>query len=111
MSVVVVVVVLLTIIEVIDIITHYLIYLIVIQDLWCGSSWNDVLENCAKNCPEGSDEECGPGLICYDLTGNDLICETAGVGVKEKGDPQTVSGGCLVGLERCRAHTPTHYGM
>jgi hypothetical protein len=45
-------------------------------------------------CPEGTDEECailGIGMICYDLTGNDLICEEAGVGVKEKGDPQTVS--------------------
>ena len=38
-------------------------------------------------CPEGTDEECGPGMICYDLTGNDVICRTAGIGVKENGDP------------------------
>ena len=64
------------------------------ENLWCGSSWNHVLENCAMPCPQGSDEECvlaGIGMVCYDLTGNDLICETAGVGVKEKGDPNTVS--------------------
>ncbi|KAL3790789.1 hypothetical protein ACHAWO_012923, partial [Cyclotella atomus] len=61
-------------------------------NLWCGSSWNNVLEECRAGCPEGTDEECallGIGMICYDLTGNDLICEEAGVGVKEKGDPQT----------------------
>lgn len=58
-------------------------------NLWCGATWNEVLENCAKSCPEGSDEECGDGMMCYDLTGNDLICEYEGVGVKEKGDPDT----------------------
>ena len=61
--------------------------------LWCGSSWNNVLEECRAGCPEGTDEECamyGIGMVCYDLTGNDLICEEAGKGVKEKGDPQTV---------------------
>lgn len=57
------------------------------KNLWCGSDWNNVLETCAKACPEGSDEECGPGLICYDLTGNDKICTTVGVPVKVKGDP------------------------
>ena len=56
--------------------------------LWCGATWNQVLEECPKACPEGSDEECGPGMICYDLTGNDKICRTPGIGVKEKGDPQ-----------------------
>ncbi|KAL7482139.1 hypothetical protein ACHAW6_007834 [Cyclotella cf. meneghiniana] len=55
--------------------------------LWCGSSWNNVLEDCPKACPEGTDEECGVGMICYDLTGNDVICRTSGIGVKEKGDP------------------------
>ena len=62
--------------------------------LWCGSSWNNVLEECRAGCPEGTDEECemyGIGMVCYDLTGNDLICEEPNVGVKEKGDPQTVS--------------------
>jgi len=56
-------------------------------NLWCGTDWNNVLENCAKNCVEGSDEECGMGSKCFDLSGNDLICEVAGVGVKPKGDP------------------------
>lgn len=63
-------------------------------NLWCGTSWNDVLENCAMACPEGSDEECSAsgatGLSCYDLTGNDLICKVQGFGVKEKGDPDKV---------------------
>jgi hypothetical protein len=60
-------------------------------NLWCGSSWNHVLENCSKNCVGGTDEECDYGMTCYDLTGNDLICKEATVGVKEKGDPNTVS--------------------
>jgi hypothetical protein len=55
--------------------------------LWCGSTWNNVLEECPMPCPEGTDEECGAGMICYDLTGNDKICRTQGIGVKEKGDP------------------------
>lgn len=53
-----------------------------------------MLEECRAGCPEGTDEECemyGIGMVCYDLTGNDLICEEPNVGVKEKGDPQTVS--------------------
>ena len=55
--------------------------------LWCGNSWNNVLEECPKKCPSGSDEECGFFGVCYDLTGNDLICKTEGFGVKKKGDP------------------------
>ena len=56
--------------------------------LWCGNSWNDVLENCGKKCPEGTDEECGYFGTCYDLTGNEpMICQTEGFGVKTKGDP------------------------
>ena len=57
-------------------------------NLWCGSTWNDVLENCLNKCPEGTDEECSSGDICYDLTGNDLICKAEGFGVKKKADPQ-----------------------
>lgn len=57
-------------------------------DLWCGASWNNVLEDCPKACPEGTDEECGEGMICYDLSESELICRTPGIGVKEKGDPQ-----------------------
>ena len=56
------------------------------DNLWCGQTWNDVLENCAKKCPEGTDEECGFHGVCYDLTGNDLICKTEGYGVKAKAD-------------------------
>jgi len=56
-------------------------------NLWCGQSWNHVLENCERSCPEGSDEECPAGSVCFDLTGSDLICMTEGYGVKEKGDP------------------------
>ena len=58
------------------------------DNLWCGSTWNNVLETCGKKCPEGTDEECGGnGALCYDLTGNDVICETEGVPVKVAGDP------------------------
>jgi hypothetical protein len=59
--------------------------------LWCGSTWNNVLEDCPKACPEESDKECGAGMICYDLSKSDVICTTPGIGVKEKGDPNEVS--------------------
>ncbi|KAL9185661.1 hypothetical protein ACHAXT_003438, partial [Thalassiosira profunda] len=58
------------------------------DNLWCGTSWNHVLENCPKKCPEGTDEECGFLGACFDLTGNDLICAVEGAGVKVAGDPQ-----------------------
>lgn len=58
------------------------------DNLWCGSSWNNVLENCAKKCPGGTDEECSdPSMVCYDLTGEAQICKTEGFGVKKKADP------------------------
>lgn len=47
-----------------------------------------VLENCPKKCPEGTDDECEDGMICYDLTGNEpTICKTEGFPVKRKADP------------------------
>ena len=47
-----------------------------------------VLENCPKKCPEGTNEECGAGEQCFDLTGNEpMICKTEGFGVKKKADP------------------------
>ena len=58
------------------------------DNLWCGNSWNHVLENCPKKCPDGADEERDAGMSCYDLTGNEpMICKTESFGVKKKGDP------------------------
>jgi len=57
-------------------------------NLWCGETWIHMLENCPKACPEGSDEECGPGLTCFDMSSEDKICLYVGYGVKEKDDPE-----------------------
>ncbi len=56
-------------------------------NLWCGKSWLDMLENCPKPCPEGTDEECGDGMICYDMSNEAKVCEYMGYGVKERDDP------------------------
>ena len=58
------------------------------KNLWCGNSWIHMLENCPKPCPEGSDEECGNGMTCFDMSNEELICEYIGYGVKEKDDPE-----------------------
>eukprot|EP00984_Skeletonema_dohrnii_P000554 scaffold177_cov113-Skeletonema_dohrnii-CCMP3373.AAC.8 len=56
-------------------------------NLWCGETWLHMLENCPKPCPEGSDEECGNGMICYDMSNEEKKCLYMGYGVKEKDDP------------------------
>ncbi len=56
-------------------------------NLWCGKSWLDMLENCPKPCPEGTDEECGDDMICYDMSNEAKVCEYMGYGVKERDDP------------------------
>lgn len=62
------------------------------SNLWCGSSWLQLTENCSKACPEGSNDECGRDsagslMICYDMSASDQVCQRAGKGIKEKGDP------------------------
>ena len=32
---------------------------------WCGKSWADMSERCADECPNGLDEECPGGEVCY----------------------------------------------
>ncbi len=55
--------------------------------MWCGETWLHMLENCPKACPDGSDEECGPGMSCFDMTNEEKPCLYVGYGVKEKDDP------------------------
>ncbi|KAL7443369.1 hypothetical protein ACHAXM_008913 [Skeletonema potamos] len=57
-------------------------------NLWCGESWIHMLENCPKACPEGTDEECGTGMTCFDMSTADKVCEQVGYPVKEKDDPE-----------------------
>lgn len=56
-------------------------------NMWCGETWLHMLENCPKACPDGSDEECGDGMSCYDMSNEEKKCLYVGYGVKEKDDP------------------------
>ena len=46
--------------------------------MWCGSSWNNMLETCDKQCT--SDEDCGSGKTCWSAPNT---CQYIGVPVKE----------------------------
>ncbi|KAL3768118.1 hypothetical protein ACHAWO_008286 [Cyclotella atomus] len=51
---------------------------------WCGATWNDMLETCAKKCE--ADEDCD-GTTCWEAPGT---CQYIGVPVKEVSDPATL---------------------
>lgn len=55
--------------------------------LWCGKSYKDLVENCPKECPGATDEECGDGMICFNMAEEEQSCNETGVGIKEPVDP------------------------
>lgn len=54
--------------------------------LWCGKSYKDLVENCPKECPGATDEECGDGMICFNMAEEEQSCNETGVGIKEPVD-------------------------
>ena len=51
--------------------------------LWCGSTWLNLVENCEKACPEGTDEECGTDwygnpMKCFEMPPEE-VCKEEGV--------------------------------
>jgi hypothetical protein len=55
--------------------------------LWCGKNYKDLVENCPKECPGGSDYKCGDGMICFDMSTEEMSCNETGVGIKDPVDP------------------------
>lgn len=45
------------------------------------------MENCPKQCPGGSDDECGNDMICFDMSTEKVSCNETGVGIKDPVDP------------------------
>lgn len=43
-------------------------------DLYCGTSWENAVELCANQCPNGVDADCPAGQRCY----ADVVCDTGG---------------------------------
>ena len=49
--------------------------------MWCGSSWNDMLETCSSQCT--ADEDCPASKTCWSAPNT---CQYIGVPVKEKSE-------------------------
>ena len=55
--------------------------------LWCGKTYRHLVENCSKECPNGTDDECGDGMVCFNMSEEETSCSDEGVGIQEKIDP------------------------
>lgn len=42
--------------------------------LWCGSDYDDAKTSCHKECPDGDDTNCPPGMSCF----SESLCTTEG---------------------------------
>merc|ERR1719375_1340432 len=93
-------------------------YLDVIEErkkfLWCGSSYRHLVENCAEACPSGSNDECGVDddgneMTCWDMSEEEMYCNTTGLGIVEPTDPDMLWCGNSWNevLEECPKKCPT----
>lgn len=60
--------------------------------LWCGRSYKHLVEDCPKQCPGGTNDECGQDengvdMICFNMKDENVTCAEEGVGIKERVDP------------------------
>ena len=76
--------------------------------MWCGKSYKDLVENCPKECPNGSDDECGDDMICFNMSEEERSCSEAGAGVRVKVDSENLWCGetWLHMLENCPKACP-----
>ena len=64
-------------------------------NLWCGTNYKMLVEQCPKRCEGGTDDECGKDadgndMICFDMSTEETVCNMTGVGIKEPTDPDNL---------------------
>ena len=60
--------------------------------LWCGRSYKHLVEHCPKQCPGGTNDECGQDengvdMTCFNMSEEEVSCAEEGVGIKDPVDP------------------------